>query len=105
MAVNRECYIKYLEYQPVKVETHIDSQRSKREFPLKDIGDLIGAYRTAATPRFVSTPIDELTLHTSSEAEALEVDMLLSALDTGTTAKTALIIKTKSLQNGIAQLF
>jgi hypothetical protein len=38
---NKPFYIKYLDNQPVKVETHIDSQRRRRDFPLTDVGDLI----------------------------------------------------------------
>ncbi|KAI8891538.1 hypothetical protein BC833DRAFT_662985, partial [Globomyces pollinis-pini] len=60
---NKAFFIQYLTNKPVKVQTHIDSQRVKREFPLTDVADLIVSYKAAVAPRFDSTPTDELTLH------------------------------------------
>jgi hypothetical protein len=41
MENNKTFYIRYQENQPVPVETHITSQRTRREFPLETVADLI----------------------------------------------------------------
>jgi hypothetical protein len=65
---------------------------------LKDVGDLVVAAITEPARRLLGLPQDHgpLTLHYAMDEEALEVDTLLSALNTGTTAKTALIIKSRN---------
>jgi hypothetical protein len=60
---NNKFYVKYQNKQPIKVETHIDIQRGRREFPLDNVGHLVAAYKTAVAPLLDSTPADELTLH------------------------------------------
>ena len=96
MTENRDFYIKYLGNQAVKIQTHIDTQRIRREFPLTDVGYLVVAFQRLSNSPFASAYAGDLTLHTAMDKEALEVDTLLSGLNTGTTAKTALIIKSRN---------
>ena len=42
---NKAVFVQYQNNQPVKVETHIDTQRTRREFPLTDVGDLVAAFQ------------------------------------------------------------
>jgi hypothetical protein len=96
---NQTFYIKYLDNQPVKIQTHIDDLRIRREFPLKDVDDLVAAAIAEPARRLLGLPQDHgpLTLHSGMDEEALEVDALLTGINTGTTAKTALIMKSKIL--------
>ena len=94
---NQTFYIKYLDNQPVKIQTHIDDLRIRRELPLKDVGDLVAAFQRLSNSPFASAYAGDLTLHSGMDEEALEVDALLTGINTGTTAKTALIIKSKLL--------
>ena len=82
---NKAFYIKYLTNQPVKVETHIDTQRALRDFPLTDVGDLISAYRPNSL--LANTPLELLTLHLPEDAarSALSEEFFASADKTNTT--------------------
>ena len=75
---NREFYIKYLDYQPVSIESHFigDTERGR---PLRTVGQLIVAYKTAVTPRFDSIPTDELTLHLP-DGSAIPGNILLATI-------------------------
>lgn len=95
MTENREFYIKYLGNQPVKIETHFIGEQERRR-PLKDVGDLVAAFQGLSNSPFASAFAGDITLHTVMDEEALEVDTLLSGLDTGTIAKPALIIKSRN---------
>ncbi len=46
MENNKVFYVKYLEYAAVKVETHITPAKTRREFPLVDVTDLIQGIST-----------------------------------------------------------
>ncbi|KAJ2999708.1 hypothetical protein HDV02_001951 [Globomyces sp. JEL0801] len=49
MTENTELFIKYLETQPVKIETHFIGDQNRRR-PLKDVGDVLRAYFPNAQP-------------------------------------------------------
>ena len=89
-------YIKYKDNQPVKIQTHFDHNRNKREQPLSDVADVIGAAKQALAPRFDSTPSDELTLHAAVDAEALRPGLSLVDVASGHTDDNPLIIKSKN---------
>ena len=86
-----EYYVKYLDNQPVKIEIDYLGQE-KRNRSLKDVGDLISAYKTAVAPRFDSTPADELTLHLPDGATraSLTEDCFALPDSTGTTLRNGL---------------
>ncbi len=63
---NNKFYVKYQNNQPIKVETHIDIKRARREFPLIDVGDLVAAYKTAVAPLLDHSSLAQLTLHSIS---------------------------------------
>lgn len=93
-------YVKYLDYQPIKVETHFIGEQNRKR-PLCDVCDLIAAYKTAVAPLLGETSLVQLTLHVNEHSEALEPDQSLSAIASGATAKTALIIK--SMKDSVRQ--
>ncbi|EGF79833.1 hypothetical protein BATDEDRAFT_89352 [Batrachochytrium dendrobatidis JAM81] len=59
---NKAFYIKYLDYQPVKIETHFNGELERRR-PLTDIGGLVVAFQALPNSPLASTFVDELTLH------------------------------------------
>ncbi|ORY47648.1 hypothetical protein BCR33DRAFT_75912 [Rhizoclosmatium globosum] len=92
---NQILFIKYLDNQPVPIETHYTGELERRR-PLSDVYDVIYAVKQALASYFAATPINKLSLHAAIdgvESPALESDLLLSDLSVGRTAKTALIIK------------
>ena len=91
---NKQYYIKYLINQPVKVETHIDTQRASREFPLTDVADLVAAYRPNSL--LANTPLELLTLHLpdsiARSASGLGEDCFANVAENDTTLRTGLVI-------------
>ncbi|TPX74549.1 hypothetical protein CcCBS67573_g04185 [Chytriomyces confervae] len=99
--MNAVVFVRYQSNQPVKIETHYVGEQDRRR-PLSDVADMIGAYRSAGS-LLADTPIELLSLHPvvdGAEGPALEPDLPISTLSTGLTAKTALIIKSKSDMDG-----
>ena len=108
---NKTFYLKYQDNGPVKVQTHFDALKRKRESPLEDVADLVAAYKVAVAPRLDATPVDSLVLHlpqgydrTALEEDcfmniddqdtSLDVGCPLSALgDIGTRSKKPLVIR------------
>jgi hypothetical protein len=74
---NKQFYIKYLPNQPVKIQTHIDPQRAKREFPLIDVGDLVAAFFPNTHPNELA----QYSLHLPDDVarSALSDDFFASA--------------------------
>lgn len=64
MKTNKVFYIKYLDNQPFKVQTHLSGQQ-KMPIPLNDVGDLITACTTDPSRRLLGLPENygPLTLH------------------------------------------
>ncbi|KAJ3335902.1 hypothetical protein HDU83_009801, partial [Entophlyctis luteolus] len=54
-------FVKYANKQPAKIKTHFDEQGTRREDPLFDVADMIGAYRLGSL--LAETPRELLTLH------------------------------------------
>ncbi|TPX71022.1 hypothetical protein CcCBS67573_g06320 [Chytriomyces confervae] len=92
---NKVLFVQYQSYQPVKIQTHQMIIATGESFQmLSDVADVIGAYRSGSL--LADTPIELLTLHAvvdGVEGHALEIDLPISTLSTGLTAKTALVIK------------
>ncbi|EGF78959.1 hypothetical protein BATDEDRAFT_90344 [Batrachochytrium dendrobatidis JAM81] len=61
---NERFYIKYLDYQPVEIETHFNGELERRR-PLTDVGGLVAAIVVEPTRRLAGIPEDygPLTLH------------------------------------------
>ncbi|KAJ3379978.1 hypothetical protein HDU80_002247, partial [Chytriomyces hyalinus] len=98
--MNQVFWVQYQTNQPVKIETHYVGERERLR-PLSDVADVIGAATLGTTRRLIGLPKDfaPLTLHAAVdgvEGPALEPDLPLSTLSAGLTAKTALVIKSKS---------
>lgn len=89
----RNFYIQYLSNRPVEIEVEFTPAGEKRARPLKTVGHVIAAYKTAVAPLLDLSSLAELTLHLSKDsAEALEPDLLLSEISGGNTAKKPLFI-------------
>ena len=93
MAENREFYVKYLDNQAVKIETHFNREQ-ERPRSLKDVGDLIGAVKQALAPLLNDTSIAELTLHLPEGAakDSLGEDCFASVDETDTTLRPGLAL-------------
>ena len=62
--MNNSFYIKYLNNQPVVMNTHINNERTApRAFPIETVAHMIAAYRTAVAPLLDDSSIAQLTLH------------------------------------------
>ncbi|KAJ1501771.1 hypothetical protein HMI55_003226, partial [Coelomomyces lativittatus] len=87
---NKTFYVKYLNNQPVPIDTHYNGDQ-KRSRPLSTVAHLVAAMKTAVTPRFDSTPTDELTLHLPEgiERSVLEENCFATFID-NTTLRTGL---------------
>jgi hypothetical protein len=120
-----EFYIKYNDNQPVKIQTHIDNQRARREFPLLTVGHLVAACVSEPSVKgqlgISQQDYGPFTLHLPDGIErcALEDECYVTAekndttLDTGcplsalgflgSKSKQPLIIKSKNAVQGIAR--
>ncbi|KAJ3381078.1 hypothetical protein HDU80_001933 [Chytriomyces hyalinus] len=86
-------WVKYQTNQPVKIRTHQFSTASGLWVEtLFNVADVIGAFFSGVSP----AELGQYTLHAVVDGPALKVNLLLSDLTAGRTAKTALIIKSKS---------
>ncbi|KAK5669150.1 hypothetical protein QVD99_003560 [Batrachochytrium dendrobatidis] len=90
-------YIQYLHNQPVKVDTHINSERTAlRPFPLDSVADLIAAVKQALPSKLGDIDPDELTLHFVVDGVEMTYNSWdpISALGTnGTVGSNPLIIR------------
>ncbi|KAJ3341878.1 hypothetical protein HDU83_006399, partial [Entophlyctis luteolus] len=103
-------FVKYGDNYPVKIKTHYDTQGTRREDPLSDVADVIGAVKQVLAPRFDSTPVDELTLHLPSGVprSALDEDCFMTIYESDTTLRFGMplalkfiISATHSLKQGV----
>ncbi|KAJ3076253.1 hypothetical protein HDU98_004866 [Podochytrium sp. JEL0797] len=91
-----QLYIRYKDYTAVAIDTSY-GRGPQQLLPLLTVAHLIAAAKTAVAPLLDHLSLAQLTLHSvcdGVESDALEPDVLLSAVPTGFTAKTALVIKT-----------
>ncbi|KAI9315039.1 hypothetical protein BDR26DRAFT_886937 [Obelidium mucronatum] len=95
---NQVLYIKYSNNSPVKIETSFQFGK-ERGRQLSDVSDVIEAVKEALVPRFVSTPIDELAIHsTIDDVESrLAGNLLLSDIPAASCSyENPLIIRSKN---------
>ncbi|KAJ8330818.1 hypothetical protein O5D80_000844 [Batrachochytrium dendrobatidis] len=78
---NERFYIKYLDYQPVKIETHFNGELERRR-PLTDVADLVAAIVVEPTRRLAGIPEDygPLTLHSAVDEPAIPGNTLLTSI-------------------------
>ncbi|KAJ3236311.1 hypothetical protein HDU81_010900 [Chytriomyces hyalinus] len=90
----------YKRNQPVKIETYQFVTATRQWVQtLYNVADVIGAVKNALPSKLGAVFVGYITLHAvvdGVEGPALAIDLPLSALSTGLTAKTALVIKSKS---------
>jgi hypothetical protein len=70
---NKALYIKYLDNQPVKVETHYNGEQERRR-PLTDVGDLVAGTRrltVAFFPAADPVTLGQYTLHSVVDGVAI----------------------------------
>ena len=99
---NMTIWIKYLNHNPVKIETHVDHLRIRREFPLTDVADLISAFQQRPGSLLANTDEGLITISTNGSLEPLRPGKLLTELSV-TTDENPLIIKSRndSLDQGL----
>lgn len=92
---SQEFFIKYKENQPVKVSTHFDSERKKREVHLEDVADLVAAFQSLPSSPLASTFAGDITLHLPEgfSRSALHEDCFAGTDSTGTTLRTGLALE------------
>jgi hypothetical protein len=56
-------FVRYLDSIPIKVDTHINEQRTRREFPLEDVADLIGVFQARLGSLLANTDSGLITIH------------------------------------------
>ena len=88
--MEKKFFIKYKEFRPVKIETHIDSGRNKRPCPLEDVGDLVAAVKQALPSKLGAIDLDELTLHLPSGVDRSALDQVCFANSIDTTLRPGL---------------
>ncbi|EGF80597.1 hypothetical protein BATDEDRAFT_24344 [Batrachochytrium dendrobatidis JAM81] len=78
---NERFYIKYLDYQPVEIETHFNGELERRR-PLTDVADLVAAIVVEPTRRLAGIPEDygPLTLHSAVDEPAIPGNTLLTSI-------------------------
>jgi hypothetical protein len=77
---NREFFIKYLNYQPVGIRTHIlNTNTFELIQTIATVGDLIGAYKTAVAPLLDLFSTAQLTLHLP-DGSAIPGNILLATI-------------------------
>ena len=110
---NKQFFIKYQEHQPVKIDTHFDSERKKRDIHLQDVADLVAAFQARPGSLLGNTDSGLITLHLPEDVDrsasgldegcfdspgslTLSADCPISSLGSfGSGAKKPLIIKSK----------
>ncbi|KAK5665077.1 hypothetical protein QVD99_007934 [Batrachochytrium dendrobatidis] len=78
---NKQLYIKYLDNQPVEIETHFDGELERKR-PLNNVSKLIAAIVVEPTRRLAGIPEDygPLTLHYVVDGPAIAGDVLLTSI-------------------------
>ena len=90
---NREFFIRYLDNQPVLIETHIDGNQ-ERIRPLSSVAHLVAAFQGLANSPLASTFAGDITLHlpVGVDRKTLEKDWFSSTDPTGTTLRPGLAL-------------
>ncbi|KAK5673583.1 hypothetical protein QVD99_001023 [Batrachochytrium dendrobatidis] len=97
---NKAFFVQYLTNQPVKVDTHINSERTAlRPFPLDSVADLVAAFQALPNSPLASAFVGDLTLHFVVDGVEMTYNSWepITVLKTnGTVGSSPLIIKSKS---------
>ena len=102
---NQEFYIRYLDNQPVKIDIHVNNERTAlRPFPLLTVSHLIAAYKIATIPLLDNLSLAQLTLHNALDGPVIPGNRLLTSIQYPLgTYEQPLIIKFKSVMAGKAR--
>ena len=96
MAENNSIWVKYLDLNPVEIDTHyFNNQERKR--PLTYVADLIDAFQQRRGSLLANTDEGLITISINSTSEALDPGDLLAGLgENGSTCRNPLIIKSRN---------
>ncbi|KAL5037071.1 hypothetical protein RTP6_004554 [Batrachochytrium dendrobatidis] len=102
---NQEFYIRYLDNQPVKIDIHVNNERTAlRPFPLLTVSHLIAAYKIATIPLLDNLSLAQLTLHNALDGPVIPGNRLLTSIQYPLgTYEQPLIIKFKTVMAGKAR--
>ncbi|EGF80326.1 hypothetical protein BATDEDRAFT_24807 [Batrachochytrium dendrobatidis JAM81] len=103
---NQEFYIRYLDNQPVKIDIHVNNERTAlRPFPLLTVSHLIAAYKIATIPLLDNLSLAQLTLHNALDGPVIPGNRLLTSIQYPLgTYEQPLIIKFKTVMAGKARV-
>jgi len=102
MSDNRTFWVKYREYRPVQIESHIDPNRTDRKHPLLNVAHLIEAYQSRRGSSLANVDSGLISVHIGNNNDliigdisepALPGSTLLNSLTAGITEDTPLIIR------------
>ncbi|KAI9329147.1 hypothetical protein BDR26DRAFT_873002 [Obelidium mucronatum] len=101
MESNIELYIRYQSNAAVPIESHWIGE-TRRQRPLRTVGHLIAVFVDLPKREVLGLPGNHgpVTLHSvidGVESAAMESDVILSTINTGRTARTALLIKSPTV--------
>ncbi|OAJ41499.1 hypothetical protein BDEG_25082 [Batrachochytrium dendrobatidis JEL423] len=102
---NMKFYIKYLDYQPVGLRTHILNTNTFVWLQtLFTVGDLVAAVKQALPSKLGAIPVDELTIHYVVDGPAIAGDVLLTSIQEPVGSyNQPLVIKSSSRMAGQTQ--
>ena len=98
MAGNKSFWIKYLDNNPVKIDTLYFNNQDRKP-PLTDVGDLIAAFKQRLGSLLADSDEGLITLYKKNidTLEALDPGDLLTELgENGSTSRNPLIIKSRN---------
>ncbi|KAK5668190.1 hypothetical protein QVD99_005227 [Batrachochytrium dendrobatidis] len=76
---NKQFYIKYLDNQPVEIETHFDGELERKR-PLNNVSKLIAAFQALPNSPLASAFVGDLTIHFVVDGPAIAGDVLLKSI-------------------------
>ncbi|KAK5666525.1 hypothetical protein QVD99_006597 [Batrachochytrium dendrobatidis] len=95
---NKVFYIQYLDNQSVRIDTHINNERTAlRPFPLDSVTDLVVAIKQALSSKLGAIDPDKLTIHYVVDGPAVAGNTLLTSIQEPVGSYDhPLVIKSKS---------
>ncbi|KAJ8322651.1 hypothetical protein O5D80_008618 [Batrachochytrium dendrobatidis] len=76
---NERFYIKYLDYQPVEIETHFNGELERKR-PLDSVSKLIAAFQALPNSPLASAFVGDLTIHFVVDGPAIAGNTLLTSI-------------------------
>ncbi|EGF82601.1 hypothetical protein BATDEDRAFT_86546 [Batrachochytrium dendrobatidis JAM81] len=76
---NERFYIKYLDYQPVEIETHFNGELERKR-PLDSVSKLIAAFQALPNSPLASAFVGDLTIHFVVDGPAIPGNTLLTSI-------------------------